>query len=96
MQRSSKLSKQTRLETGFHGQVAIKCNTKVLDRARQWNDVLPTVIESGKEKERALDFRADDTIVALDFSSFSLSLLSAIQNLMSSIHFCTERKRSGI
>ena len=62
MQRSSKLSKQTRLETGFHGQVAIKCNTKVLDRARQWNDVLPTVIESGKERERDLDFLPEDTI----------------------------------
>ena len=34
-------------------------------------DALPTVIESGKGKERDLDFRPEDTIIASVLSSFS-------------------------
>ena len=61
-------------------------------------DAQPTVIKSGKERERErdLDFRPEDTIIASVLSSFSLSLFNVIQDLMSSIHFCIERKRSGI
>ena len=59
-------------------------------------DAQPTVIKSGKETERNLDFRLEDTIVASVLSSFSLSLFNVIQDLMSSIHFYIERKRSGI
>ena len=54
------------------------------------------VIKSGKEKERDLDFRPEDRIIASVLSSFSLSLFNIIQDFMSSIHFCIERKRSGI
>ena len=56
-------------------------------------DALPTVTESGKEKERDLDFRPEDTIIASVLSSFSLNLFNVIQDLMSSIHSCIERKR---
>ena len=60
-------------------------------------DAQPTVIKSWKEKERDLDFRPENTIIASVLSSFSLSLFNVIQDLMSSIHFCIiERKRSGI
>ena len=59
-------------------------------------DAQPTVIMSGKEKERDLDFRPENVIIASVLSSFSLSLFNVIQDLMSSIHFCIERKRSGI
>ena len=37
-------------------------------------DALPTVIKSGKEKERDLDFGPEDTNIASVLSSFSLSL----------------------
>ena len=57
-------------------------------------DAQPTVIMSGKEKERDLDFRPEDTIIASVLSSFSL--FNVIQDLMSLIHFCIERKRSEI
>ena len=40
------------------------------------------------KRERDLYFRPEDTIIASVLSSFSLSLLSVIQDLMSSIHFC--------
>ena len=59
-------------------------------------DVLPRVRESGKEKERDLEFLPENTIIASVLSSFSLSLFSIIQDLTSSIHFCIERKRLGI
>ena len=59
-------------------------------------DAQLTVIKSGKEKERDLDFRPEDTVIASVLSSFDLSLFNVIQDLMSSIHFCIERKRSGI
>ena len=59
-------------------------------------DAQPTVIKSGKKIERDLDFPPEDTIIASVLSSFSISLFNLIQDLMSSIHFCIERKRSGI
>ena len=57
-------------------------------------DARSTVIDSRKEKQRDLDFRPEDTIIASVLSSFSLSLSSVIQDLMPSIHFCIERERS--
>ena len=60
-------------------------------------DAQPTVIKPGKEKkERDLEFRPKDTIIASVLLSFSLSLLNVIQDLMSPVHFCIEKKRSGI
>ena len=99
MRQSLKLAERTRLETWVF---MVKCQSSVTVKPRfltesdKGTDELPTVIESGKEKERDLDFRPDDTITPSVFSSFSLSLFSVIQDLMSSIHFCIERKRSGI
>ena len=60
-------------------------------------DALPTVIESGseKEEERGLDFLPEDTIITLVLS-LRLSLFTAIQVLMSQRHLCMERRRSGI
>ena len=84
-------------DLGFHGQVAIKCNSKVLDRVRQGNRCTTyryKVWEGKREKD--LDFQSEDIIIASVLSSFSLSLFSVIQDLMSSIHCCIERKRSGI
>ena len=83
-------------DMGFHGQMTIKCNTKVLDRVRQGNRCTTYSYKVWGKKERDLDFRPEDTIIASVLSSFSLSLFHVIQNLMSSIHFCIERKRSGI
>ena len=67
-----------------------------LTESDKGTDAQPTVIKSGKEKERDLDFQPEDTIIASVLSSFSLSLFNVIQDLMSSSHFCIERKRSGI
>ena len=85
MRRSSKLAERTRLETW------------VL-KAKWQSSVTPRFLkESDKGTDaRDLDFRPEDTIIASVLSSFSLSLLNVIQDLMSSIHFCIERKRSGI
>ena len=44
-------------------------------------DALPTVIESGKEEERDLDFLPEDTIITLVLS-LRLSLFTVIQVLM--------------
>ena len=73
--------------------MAIKCNTKVLDRVRQGNKctTYSYKVWEGK-RERELDFRPEDTIIASVLSSFSLSLFSAIQDLMSSIYFCIEEE----
>ena len=70
--------------------------SRFLTESDKGTDTQPTVIKSGKETERNLDFRLEDTIVASVLSSFSLSLFNVIQDLMSSIHFYIERKRSGI
>ena len=97
MRRSSKLAERTRLETWVF---IVKSQTNVTPRflteSNKGTDAQSTVIKSGKEKVIDLDFRPEDTIIAPVLSSFTLSLFNAIQDLMSSIHFCTERKRSGI
>ena len=61
-------------------------------------DALPTVIESGseKEEERGLDFLPQDIIIDSVLSPLGLSLFTAIDILTSSVHFCMERRRSGI
>ena len=69
---------------------------RFLTESDKGTDAQLTVIKSGKEKERGLDFRPEDTIIASVLSSFSLSLFNVIQDLISSVPFCIERKRSGI
>ena len=69
---------------------------KFLTESDKATDASPTVIESWKDKERDLDFRPKDTIIASVLLSFSLSLFGVVQDLMSAIHFSIERKRSGI
>ena len=69
---------------------------RFLTESDKGTDAQPTVIKSGKEKERDLDFRLEDTIIVSVLSPFSLSLLNVIQDLMSLVHFCIEKKRSGI
>ena len=72
----------------FHGQVTSKSNTKVFDMK---TDALPM------EGERDfLEFLLEDIIIASVLSSLSLSLFTVIQVLTSSVHFCMERRRSGI
>ena len=97
MRRSSKLAERTRLETWvFIVKWQSNVTSRFLTESDKGTDAQPTVIKSWKEKERDLDFRPEDTIIASVLSSFSLSLFNVIQDLMSSIHFCIERKRSGI
>ena len=73
---------------GFHGQMAIKCNTTILDKVQQGNrcTTYSYKVWEGK-RERDLDFRPEDTIIASILSSFSLSLFNVVQDLMPSIHF---------
>ena len=59
-------------------------------------DALPIVIDSGKEEERGLDFLPQDIIIDSVLSPLGLSLFTAIEILTSSVHFCMERRRSGI
>ena len=80
---------------GFHGQMASSVTRRFLTESDSGTDAQPTVIKSGKEKKKELDFRPEDTIIASVLSSFCLSLFNVIPNLMSSIHVI-ERKRSGI
>ena len=54
---------------------------RFLTESDKGTDAQPTVIKSGKEKERDLDFRLEDTIIASVLSSFSLSLFNVIQDL---------------
>ena len=97
MRRSSKLAERTGLETWvFIVKWQSNVTPRFLTESDKGTDAQPTVIKSGQEKERNLDFRPEDTIIASVLSSFSLSLFNVIQDLMSSIHFCIERKRSGI
>ena len=56
---------------------------RFLTESDKGTDAQSTVIKSGKEKERDLDFQPEDTIIASVLSSFSLSLFNAIQDLMS-------------
>ena len=55
---------------------------KFLTESDKGIDALPTDIETGKERERELDFLPEDTIIASVLSSFRLSLFSVIQHLM--------------
>ena len=97
MRRSSKLAERTRLETWvFIVKWQPNVTSRFLTESDKGTDAQPTVIKSWKEKERDLDFRPEDTIIASVLSSFSLSLFNVILDLMSSIHYCIERKRSGI
>ena len=97
MRRSSKLAECTRLEIWVF---IVKWQSNVTPRfltgSDEGTDAQPTVIEYWKEKDRDLDFQLEDTIIASVLSSFSLSLFNVIKDLMSSMHFCIERKRSGI
>ena len=70
--------------------MTIKCNTKVSDRVR--HGIRCSSSESGEEEERGLDSLPEDTIVASVLSSLNLSLFTVIQVLMSSVHFCKERR----
>ena len=94
MRRSSKLAEHTRLETWvFIVKWQSNVTPKFLTQSDKGTDAQSTVVKSGMEKD--LDFRPEDTIIA-SVLSFKLSLCNVIQDLMSSVHFCIERKRSGI
>ena len=96
MRRSSTLAERTRLETWvFIVKWQSNVTPRFLTESDKATDASPTVIESWKDKERDLDFRPKDTIIASVLLSFSLSLFN-VQDLMSSVHFYIERKRSGI
>ena len=96
MQWSSKLAEHTRLETWvFIVKRQSNITPRFLIKSDKGTDAQPTVLKSGKEKERDLDFQPEDMIIASVLSSFCLSLFNVIQDFMSSIHFCIERKRSG-
>ena len=97
MRRSLKLAELTKLETWvFMVKWQPSVTPRFLTESDKGTDAQPTVIKSGNEKERDLDFRPEIAIIASVLSSFSLSLFNVIQDLMSSIHFCRERKRSGV
>ena len=51
---------------------------RFLTESHKGTDAQPTVIKSWNEKERDLDFRPEDTIIASVLSSFSLSLFNVI------------------
>ena len=71
MRRSSKLAERTRLETMVF---MVKWQSSVTPRFLTESDkgtyAQPTVLKSGDEKERGLDFRHEDTIIASVLSSF--------------------------
>ena len=95
MRRSSNLAERTRLETWvFIVKWQSNVTPRFLTESDKGTDAQPTVIKSGKEKERDLDFQPEDMIIASVLSSFSL--FNVIQDLRSSVHLCIERKRSGI
>ena len=81
---------------GFQVKWQSNVTPRFLTESYKGTDALPTVIESEKEKERDLDFPPEDTVIVSVLLLFSLSLFSVIQDLMSSILFCIEKKRSGI
>ena len=83
MRRSSKLAERTRLETWvFIVKWQPDVTPRFLTESNTGTDAQPTVIKSGKGKERDLDFRPEDTIIASVLSSFSLSLFNVIQDLI--------------
>ena len=75
MRRSSKLAERTVLETWvFMVKWQLNVTPRFLTESDKGTDAQPTDIKSGKEKDRDLDFRLEDTIIASILSSFSLSL----------------------
>ena len=58
-------------------------------------DALPTAIESGKEKEKDLDFRPEDTIIASVLSSFSSSLHPDMLHARQSFQWMHKVKTKG-
>ena len=83
------LAERTRLETWvFIVKRQSNITPRFLIKSDKGTDAQPTVMKSRREKERDLDFRPEDTIIASVLSSFCLSLFNVIQDLMSSIHFC--------
>ena len=48
---------------GFHCQMAANVTPRFLTESDKGTDAQPTVIKSGKEKERDLDCRPEDTII---------------------------------
>ena len=83
MRRSSTLAERTRLKTWIF---VVKWQSNVTPRflteSDKGTDAQPTVIKSGKEKERDIDFRPEDTIIASVLSSFSLSLFHVINTFL--------------
>ena len=59
MQRSSKLAELPDWRCDLSWSMTIKCKTKIFDR--HGIDALHTVIESGNEEERGLDFLPNDS-----------------------------------
>ena len=55
-------------DLSFHGQVAVKCNTNVLDRVRQRNRCT-TLSDGIWEEETDVDFLPENTIIASVLSS---------------------------
>ena len=49
---------------------------RFLTESDKGTDAQPTVIKSGKEKERDLDFRPEDTIIASVLSSFRFNVIN--------------------
>ena len=91
MRLSSNLAERTRLEMRvFMVKWRSGCNTKVSDRVRHGNTC--SSLESVEEEEMGLDSLPEDTIVASVLSSLNLSLFTVIHVLMSSVHFCKERR----
>ena len=83
MRRSSKLAEHTRLETQvFKVKLQSSVTPRFLTESDKGTNAQPTVIKSGKEKERGLDFRPEDTIIASVLSSFSLSLFNVINTFL--------------
>ena len=71
----------------------VKCQLSVTPRFLTESDTTYNYKVWEGKRERDLDFRPEDAIIASVLSSFSLSLFNVIQELMSSIYFCIERKR---
>ena len=96
MRRSSKLAER-RLETWvFTVKWQSSATPRFLTESDKGTYAQPTVIKSGKEQGRDLDFQPEHTIIASVLSSFSLSLFNVIHDLISSLYVCIERNKSGI
>ena len=96
MQQSSKLDERTRLETWVF---MVKCNTRVLDshtgnRCNSYSHCY-RVLDLGRKKREIWTFCPRIWSLLQSCCHLVLSLFSVIQDLMSSVHFCMERNRSG-